>query len=117
MMNNNGAKNGYEAISHVSQCFGDIQEYTTRLEKELRELECANDELSNQLDAVTAENDQLKAELKNAADVDAKKMLPELMRWCMDQLEKAPAERIKKYILDLAFIFVQGFEEDGDDEE
>ena len=61
---NNDVNNGYLAISHISKTFGDIQEYIVRMEKELRELEAANDDLHNENEKLDEENQQLHNENK-----------------------------------------------------
>ena len=97
---NKEVRNGYEAISHVTQCFGDIQEYVLRLEKDLREMECANDELHEENDRLQKERDQMAEDLRGIANDTCEDMKLTIMRGILDELENTPAEKIKRLIID-----------------
>lgn len=103
------AKNGYEAISHVSQCFSDIQDYTEKLERELRELECANDSLHE-------ENDRLCKKIAEISEKKSDELVAEFKRGIMETFEKMPAEEIKRKVLNLLFeALCEECEEDDDE--
>ena len=107
---NTSAKNGYEAIAHVSQCFSDIQEYTNRMERELRELEAANDALQDELDESNKKLEELRK-------VKIDQTAAEIKRYVMDWLDKMPAERIKDYILQAFFDALEDTDSDEDEDE
>ena len=63
-------------------------------EKYIRELEAANDSLQE-------ENDSLRDELQQAAEVKADDALAEMKRMLIEELEETPAERLKEWIVDI----------------
>ena len=63
-------------------------------EKYIRELEAANDSLQE-------ENDSLRNELEQAAEVKSDEVLAEMKRMLIEELEEMPAERLKEWIVDI----------------
>ena len=84
--------NGYEVISNTTKCFADYEEEILQMEKELREMEAVNDDLQD-------ENDRLRAELQESAEMKAEDSITEVKRMILDAVEEISAEDMKKFIV------------------
>lgn len=94
MYMNQATKNGYEAISGVSDCFAENQEMLLQMEKQLHELECVNDELQE-------ENEKLKKLLAEAENIKTEDVIAEMKRDILKEIEEADGDRVKEFFYDI----------------
>lgn len=86
--------NGYEAISGVSKCFAENEEVLLQMEKQLRELECVNDELQD-------ENEKLKKLLEESQGIKVEDVVTEMKRDILNEIEEADGDKIKEIVYDI----------------
>lgn len=104
-------KNGFDAIGYVSQCFGDLQNYVNIMEKDMRELEAAYDDIQDENDKLRNENEKLREELKKLDPTECRRSF-------MNELEQMDAEKIKQIAIRTVFdIMMTGAEDENKDDE